>query len=123
MPSGLGITPRTFIVACLEIFRRAHWNICGCEVSSHIDRESNILPHEDRLESEQLGNMDQYRATREVPLPYTLEQEADDDQLRGSAFAESDNCSIGRPLKSKLPSVRLPRMYRELGSDPWDQFV
>lgn len=92
-------------------------------MSSHIDRESNISPHEDRLESEQLGNMDQYRATREVPLPYTLEQEADDDQLRGSAFAESDNCSIGRSLKSKLPSVRLPRMYGELPSDPWDQFV
>jgi len=50
-------------------------------VSSHRGRESNISPDEDRLESEQLGNMDQYRATREVPLPYTLEPEADDDQL------------------------------------------
>jgi len=104
VPSGLGIAPRTFIVACLEILRRAHWNIY-------------------RLESEQLGNMDQYRATREVPLPYTLEHEADDDQLRGSAFAES-NRSIGQPLKSKLQSARLPRMYGErFRSDPWDQFV
>ena len=27
----------------------------------------------DRLESEHLGNMDQYRVTREVPLPYSLD--------------------------------------------------
>ena len=37
----------------------------------------------DRLESEHLGNMDQYRVTREVPLPYSLDDvayETDDDE-------------------------------------------
>lgn len=38
----------------------------------------------DRLENEHLGNMDQYRVTREVPLPYQFddmehEEEEDDD--------------------------------------------
>jgi hypothetical protein len=28
----------------------------------------------DRLENEHLGNMDQYRITREVPLPYTFDE-------------------------------------------------
>ena len=28
----------------------------------------------DRLESEHLGNMDQYRVTREVPLPYSVDE-------------------------------------------------
>lgn len=27
----------------------------------------------DRLENEHLGNMDQYRVTREVPLPYSFD--------------------------------------------------
>lgn len=39
----------------------------------------------DRLENEHLGNMDQYRVTREVPLPYQFddtahEEEEDDDE-------------------------------------------
>jgi hypothetical protein len=28
----------------------------------------------DRLENEHLGNMDQYRITREVPLPYSFDE-------------------------------------------------
>jgi hypothetical protein len=28
----------------------------------------------DRLENEHLGNMDQYRVTREVPLPYAFDE-------------------------------------------------
>lgn len=37
----------------------------------------------DRLENEHLGDMDQYRITREVPLPYSfdaLHPESDDDE-------------------------------------------
>jgi len=33
----------------------------------------------DRLENEHLGNMDQYRVTREVPLPYALGDSRRDD--------------------------------------------
>lgn len=37
----------------------------------------------DRLENEHLGNMDQYRITREVPLPYSFDDvlpESDEDE-------------------------------------------
>ena len=36
-----------------------------------------------RLENEHLGNMDQYRVTREVPLPYSFDeavQDSDDEE-------------------------------------------
>jgi hypothetical protein len=33
------------------------------------------------LENEHLGNVDQYRVTREVPLPYPLDTMADDDEV------------------------------------------
>ncbi|KAL1759592.1 EXS family-domain-containing protein [Schizophyllum commune] len=46
---------RTFIVGMLEMTRRWVWNFY-------------------RLENEHLGNMDQYRVTREVPLPYSLDE-------------------------------------------------
>ncbi|KAJ7634890.1 EXS family-domain-containing protein [Roridomyces roridus] len=58
---------RTFIVGLLEIVRRWQWNFY-------------------RLENEHLGNVDQYRVTREVPLPYSLdvmEDEAEEVQLQG----------------------------------------
>ncbi|KAL1744890.1 EXS family protein/ERD1/XPR1/SYG1 family protein [Schizophyllum fasciatum] len=45
---------RAFIVGMLEMTRRWVWNFY-------------------RLENEHLGNMDQYRVTREVPLPYSLD--------------------------------------------------
>ncbi|KAF9262261.1 EXS-domain-containing protein, partial [Marasmius fiardii PR-910] len=51
-----------FIAALLEALRRWQWNFY-------------------RLENEHVGNMDQYRVTREVPLPYSLEEDtADDDK-------------------------------------------
>ncbi|KAG7094754.1 hypothetical protein E1B28_005570 [Marasmius oreades] len=49
-----------FIAALLEVLRRCQWNFY-------------------RLENEHLGNMDQYRVTREVPLPYSLDDDAEDD--------------------------------------------
>lgn len=33
----------------------------------------------DRLENEHLGNVDQYRITREVPLPYSFDEAGQDD--------------------------------------------
>jgi hypothetical protein len=33
-----------------------------------------LLTGADRLENEHLGNMDQYRITREVPLPYSFDE-------------------------------------------------
>ncbi|KAK7686014.1 hypothetical protein QCA50_010825 [Cerrena zonata] len=55
---------RTFIAGMLEAFRRWQWNFF-------------------RLENEHLGNMDQYRVTREVPLPYSFDdvvQDSDDEE-------------------------------------------
>lgn len=48
----------------------------------------NISPT-DRLENEHLGNMDQYRVTREVPLPYTF-----DDRSHETDMDEDDRQSI-----------------------------
>ncbi|KAG5646760.1 hypothetical protein DXG03_002446 [Asterophora parasitica] len=50
----------------------------------------------DRLENEHLGNMDQYRVTREVPLPYSFddarvaaEGHDDDEDEDDKAMAEA----------------------------------
>jgi hypothetical protein len=48
-------------------------------------RSDFAISDSDRLENEHLGNMDQYRVTREVPLPYQFddtahEEEEDDDE-------------------------------------------
>ncbi|PPQ86656.1 hypothetical protein CVT25_006840 [Psilocybe cyanescens] len=63
--SGPNMMVRTFIAGFLEMLRRWQWNFY-------------------RLENEHLGNMDQYRVTREVPLPYAIndqnrEYDGDDD--------------------------------------------
>jgi len=57
---GPSMMVRTFIAAMLEMLRRWQWNFF-------------------RLENEHLGNMDQYRVTREVPLPYQIDGTAQDD--------------------------------------------
>ncbi|KAG1760755.1 EXS family-domain-containing protein, partial [Suillus occidentalis] len=53
---------RSFLYGLMEMIRRVVWNFY-------------------RLENEHLGNMDQYRITREVPLPYSFDipQHEDDD--------------------------------------------
>ncbi|KAK0458034.1 EXS-domain-containing protein [Desarmillaria tabescens] len=59
---------RSFIAGMLESMRRVQWNFY-------------------RLENEHLGNMDQYRVTREVPLPYSLDdmgRDMDDDDVDDS---------------------------------------
>ncbi|OAX34317.1 EXS-domain-containing protein, partial [Rhizopogon vinicolor AM-OR11-026] len=62
MSASFGL--RTFIAGFLEMLRRIVWNFY-------------------RLENEHLGNMDQYRITHEVPLPYpvgNLHSNEDDDE-------------------------------------------
>lgn len=62
IPSWPYFNIRSFISGLLEMLRRVVWNFY-------------------RLENEHLGNMDQYRITREVPLPYSFDnpQHEDDD--------------------------------------------
>ncbi|KAF7316201.1 Signal transduction protein [Mycena indigotica] len=61
---------RSFIVGVLEIVRRWQWNFY-------------------RLENEQIGNADQYRATREVPLPYATRRDVEEDD-EGSEIDTKD---------------------------------
>ncbi|THH12162.1 hypothetical protein EW145_g196 [Phellinidium pouzarii] len=56
----VNIQMRTCIVAMLEMLRRWQWNFF-------------------RLENEHIGNTDQYRVTREVPLPYHIDSMDHDD--------------------------------------------
>jgi hypothetical protein len=58
---GPDMTLRTFIVAMLEMLRRWQWNFY-------------------RLENEHLGNIDQYRVTREVPLPYSFDDTVEEEE-------------------------------------------
>jgi hypothetical protein len=58
--SGPTFILRSFIAGLLEMLRRVLWNFI-------------------RLENEHLGNMDQYRVTREVPLPYSIDDLAHSD--------------------------------------------
>ncbi|OCH89346.1 EXS-domain-containing protein [Obba rivulosa] len=81
---------RTFIAGMLEMLRRLQWNFY-------------------RLENEHLGNMDQYRVTREVPLPYSLNDandsdggdEDDDDQGRMSISSMSSQWRRRQSVHSK----------------------
>ncbi|RDB30619.1 SPX and EXS domain-containing protein 3 [Hypsizygus marmoreus] len=78
---GPGILLRTFIGGMLEMLRRWQWNFY-------------------RLENEHLGNMDQYRVTREVPLPYSFDEDvragADEDDDDGEAVELRSGPGDGR---------------------------
>lgn len=73
--NGPGMSLRTFIAAMLEILRRWQWNFCKLDVlySSIVRAER----YADRLENEHLGNVDQYRITREIPLYYARDNLAE----------------------------------------------
>ncbi|KAI0319242.1 EXS-domain-containing protein [Amylostereum chailletii] len=59
---GPSFNVRTFITGMLEMLRRWQWNFY-------------------RLENEHVGNVDQYRITREVPLPYSFDDLAHDSDV------------------------------------------
>jgi hypothetical protein len=62
-----------------------------------------------RLENEHLGNMDQYRVTREVPLPYSMDdlgRESDGDEDMDEDAATSSRRSW-RPRRRARPSVAI----------------
>lgn len=49
-----------------------------------------------RLENEHLGNMDQYRVTREVPLPYAV-----DDRNRDSDDKDDEDEGLGVKMRKR----------------------
>ncbi|KAG9313638.1 EXS family protein/ERD1/XPR1/SYG1 family protein [Chiua virens] len=97
-PSAM--TLQTFIVGTLEVLRRVQWNFF-------------------RLENEHLGNVDQYRVTREVPLPYdfSVEEEeereqdpnADTEQERDEDENEGEEGNAGQDRRGGGLSRWVPR--------------
>ncbi|PCH35378.1 EXS-domain-containing protein, partial [Wolfiporia cocos MD-104 SS10] len=73
---GINYVIRTFIAAMLEMLRRWQWNFF-------------------RLENEHVGNMDQYRVTREVPLPYSFDASHESD-----GGDEDDDVALRRSMTS-----------------------
>jgi hypothetical protein len=68
----------------------------------------SILESKDRLENEHLGNMDQYRVSREVPLPYSQDElvresdkEEQSDEDRRSGFAWFKRPRTASPLRNQ----------------------
>ena len=65
----------------------------------------------DRLENEHLGNMDQYRVTREVPLPYTFDEqvheddEDEEDRKSISSWRSKRKAAKSRSLHGDLPTT------------------
>ncbi|KAG8714690.1 hypothetical protein FRC08_011581 [Ceratobasidium sp. 394] len=90
---GLSAGVRAFMFAFLEMLRRVQWNFF-------------------RLENEHIGNADQFRVTREVPLPYvfTGDQDSDDEEVAREGRRS-------RPLSIHLPVVPRKDQERELGVD------
>jgi hypothetical protein len=87
--NGPSMAIRSFVTGILEILRRWQWNFCAC-IAIIVCGPSHTTAV-DRVENEQLGNMDQYRVTREVPLPYSLDHD-DPAQLDGGSGSDgSDN--------------------------------
>ncbi|KAJ3552867.1 hypothetical protein NM688_g3924 [Phlebia brevispora] len=79
---GPSIMLRTWIAAMLEMLRRVQWNFI-------------------RLENEHVGNMDQYRVTREVPLPYSFDDAGHDSD--GDEDDERKSISSWKKRKAKQP--------------------
>ena len=69
-----------------------------------------------RLENEHIGNTDQYRVTREVPLPYSfdeVEHESDDEADEDEKFAR----------RKKSMSIRMPSLSRPRNTTSTEQTV
>ncbi|KAG6811026.1 hypothetical protein H0H92_009291 [Tricholoma furcatifolium] len=94
IPSAAG-TPnmylRTFIGGLLEVLRRWQWNFY-------------------RLENEHLGNMDQYRVTHEVPLPYSFDHPHTDDVDDGDD--EDDKALANQISVKRVKEKRRPGFGR-----------
>ena len=78
---------RTFITGMFEMLRRLQWNFCKSIsfLFFYIALNTeNSNEYADRLETEHVGNMDQYRVNREIPLPYAFDYEIrEEDALTG----------------------------------------
>lgn len=73
-----------------------------------------------RLENEHIGNTDQYRATREVPLPYNLDnaerEDESDDEDKDRDHASSSRKTLGT-LWRHSPQGLVPGQKRRQQDD------
>ncbi|CCL99566.1 uncharacterized protein FIBRA_01584 [Fibroporia radiculosa] len=90
---GINYEIRTWIAGMLEMLRRWQWNFF-------------------RMENEHIGNMDQYRVTREVPLPYSFDHSPH----------ESDGDEDDDPVERASTSSKSWRASGVLGSAIYDAY-
>ena len=69
----------------------------------------------DRLENEHIGNTDQYRVTKEVPLPYSFDDV--DDGTDDEGDEEDENYSTSSGLWRRRP-VRMTSLSGSKGGSP-----
>jgi xenotropic and polytropic retrovirus receptor 1 len=106
-------TTRSFVFAILEVVRRVGWNLrepshCLVSLSSHLFSWTHLVLV--RLENEHIGNMDQYRVTREAPLPYNF-QDDDENDVGSESDGRSERSTTITGKRTGLrtkTSVRLP---------------
>ncbi|KAL7409912.1 EXS family-domain-containing protein, partial [Mrakia frigida] len=93
---GLNIRVRAFIFYAFEMLRRFQWNFF-------------------RVENEQIGNIDAYRITRELPLPYELQGLHDGDSS-GSEGEERESKAAKASGTREGSGVKLSRMLSRRSS-------
>lgn len=89
-----------WIAAIFEVLRRSQWNICTPVLIFPtfylLADQGPVRSRPDRLENEHLGNMDQYRITREVPLPYSFDELSHETDVGD----EDDNVKTRKSVRS-----------------------
>ncbi|GLB42048.1 putative EXS family protein [Lyophyllum shimeji] len=97
---GPNMFMRAFIGGVFEMLRRWQWNFY-------------------RLENEHLGNMDQYRVTREVPLPYSFDDphvvDADDGDDDDDEALQIAAAGVKARRRVRLRSVGRGRRAKKVG--------
>lgn len=93
--SSVRVRVRSFFFALLELLRRFLWAAL-------------------RVETEQVGNTDQYRVSREVPLPYRLDQHDSDDDLAVRRTVSRTGGKAKDMLSIRNAALRLGEMRESL---------
>lgn len=105
------------IAAGLEMFRRFQWNFCEYSPES-LSLYRIVMSHPVRLENEQIGNTDQYRATREVPLPYAGRYQMEDDDDDESDIVGEAQLSQNGKKPALLKLSRINRSQPQMHQSP-----
>lgn len=84
---------RNIAAAFLEMLRRVQWNFCEPFFGDSM-LKTNADLCADRVESEHIGHADQYRVTRDIPLPYSFDNgpplDDTDEEIKHASPAAAD---------------------------------